>query len=161
MLKGSGCPAESDRPKMATMRRLPAASVPVFPCCHCGDGNRRFDLIAGKIYCPECLELLALGEAGPLIEQVERRTCAACRHVGTVRFVTFPLNQARPLEIDLCAEHLRALAGRRLRPYAFELLGKRLGRLGLDVGQIFMLHGAFYDPHGRALQPVLPVEDRG
>ena len=65
------------------------------------------------------------------------------------------LNSRRPVEIDLCAEHIRALAGRRLGPHAFEQLRQQLYSLGLEVAQIFLLHEAFYDAHGRALQPAL------
>jgi hypothetical protein len=54
---------------------------------------------------------------------------------------------------QLCAEHLRALVGRRLGPHAFEQIRRQLTRLDLNVTDIFLLHEAFYDEHGRALQP--------
>lgn len=140
---------------MDSLRLAPADSIfPKIPCCRCADTTRPWDRIAGKTYCPNCLETLALGEADPIIERVDRRRCAVCRHQGTVRFLTFPLHSRRPVEIDLCAEHLRALVGRRLGPHAFEQLRHQLISLGLERGVIFLLHEAFYDEAGRAIQPV-------
>jgi hypothetical protein len=57
--------------------------------------------------------------------------------------------------MDLCPEHVRALLGRRLSTSAFEQLRRRLRTLDLGVEQIFLLHDAFYDERGRALQPAL------
>jgi hypothetical protein len=87
------------------------------------------------------------------VERVDKNRCAICFHQGTVRFLTFPLHSTRPVEVDLCSEHLRALVSRRLGPHAFEQLRRQLFALGLEVGAIFLLHEAFYDPNGRALQP--------
>lgn len=96
-----------------------------------------------------------LGLAAPLTEPTERKQCAACGRVGTVCFLTFPLQSTTPVEMDLCPEHLRALLGRRLGPYAFHQIRRRLHLLGLGVELIFLLHEVFYDEHGRALQPAV------
>ena len=94
-----------------------------------------------------------MGEGDPLVERTDHKRCAVCHHLGTVRYVTFPLHSPRPVEMELCAEHLRALIARRLGPHAFEQLRRQLGTLRLEAGDIFLLHDAFYDEHGRALQP--------
>jgi hypothetical protein len=99
-----------------------------------------------------------MGLADPLVERTERQPCGACRWIGTVRFLTFPLQGATPVEMDLCPEHLRALLGRRLNPAAFGHLRRRLQGLGLTVERIFLLHDAFYDEQGRALQPAVEVD---
>ncbi|MCS7044772.1 MAG: hypothetical protein NZO58_00295 [Gemmataceae bacterium] len=139
---------------MDSLRLAPVGSVfPKIACSRCGDDSRRWDRIAGKSYCPSCIELLALGEAAPLIEKTERRRCAVCHHQGTLRYLTFPLHSRRPVEMDLCAEHLRALLGRRLGPHAYEQLRRQLHALGLETRELFLLHEAFYDAQGRALQP--------
>lgn len=139
---------------MESLRLASAESVfPKLACCRCHDQTRAWDRIAGKTYCPQCLELLALGEAAPLVERSDRRRCAVCHHLGTLRYLTFPLRSRRPIEIDLCAEHLRSLVGRRLGPHAFEQLRRQLRALGLDAAEVFLLHDAFYDDNGRALQP--------
>jgi hypothetical protein len=139
-----------------SLRLAPADSVfPKIPCCRCGDSSRYWDRIAGKTYCPSCLEALALGEAPPLIERTDRRRCAVCHHQGILRYLTFPLHSRRPVEIDLCGEHVRALIARRLGPHAFEQLRRLLERIGVDVSSVFLLHEAFYDELGRALQPAV------
>lgn len=139
---------------MDQIRLAPADSVfPRIPCCRCADVTRSWDRIAGKTYCPNCLESLASGEADPIVERTDRRRCAVCHFQGTVRFLTFPLHSRRPVEADLCAEHLRAMVGRRLGPHAFEQLRRQLYALGLETTEIFLLHDAFYDENGRALQP--------
>jgi len=139
---------------MDSLRLAPADSVfPKIACCRCGDRARAWDRIAGKTLCPSCLELLALGEGDPLVERTDRRRCAVCHHLGTLRYLTFPLRSRRPVEIDLCAEHMRGLVGRRLGPHAFEQLRRQLYALELETREIFLLHEAFYDPSGRALQP--------
>ena len=139
---------------MECIRLASADSIfPKIPCTRCGDNSRHWDRIAGKTYCPHCLEALAMGEGAPLMAKVDRRRCVVCHHLGTVRYVTFPLHSRRPVEMELCPEHLRALAARRLGPHAFEHLREQLDSLGLDVAEIFLLHEAFYDAEGRALQP--------
>jgi hypothetical protein len=50
---------------------------------------------------------------------------------------------------------LRSLVGRRLEPTAFRQLSRRLSSLGITSEEIFLLHDAFYDRQGRALQPAL------
>ena len=96
-----------------------------------------------------------MGEGDPLVARTDRKHCAICHHLGTVRFVTFPLHSRRPVEMDLCPEHLRALVSRRLGPHAFEQLRRQLTALSLEVAEVFLLHEAFYDEQGRALQPAV------
>jgi hypothetical protein len=135
-----------------------ANAEPVFPrlpCTVCGDSHGHWDAIAGKPYCPNCLESLAVGEADALIVRADRRRCGICYHLGTLTFHTFPLHWHRPIEMDLCGDHLRGLIARRLGPHAFEQLRRQLSGLDLEVNRIFLLHEAFYDVHGRALQPAL------
>ncbi len=122
-------------------------------CCRCGLDQDRWDRIAGKSYCPNCQEDLGMGEGQPIIERAERNRCVICSHIGTIRFLTHPLRASAPVEMDLCAEHLRTLVGRCLRPWAFRQLTRQLDRLGLSSGEIFLLHDAFYDRNGKALQP--------
>ncbi len=139
---------------MESLRLASKAVRPVvLPCCRCKNAERAWDRIAGKAYCPDCQEGLVLGVAAPLKERTEKNPCAACGRQGTVRYLTFPLQSDTPVEMDLCAEHLRALLGRRLGPYAFHQIRRRLHLLGLGVELIFLLHDAFYDENGRALQP--------
>ena len=139
---------------MDSLRIAPGQVTPaILPCCRCASTERHWDRIAGKAYCPECQEALVLGLSAPLAERTDKNHCAACSRLGTVAYLTFPLQASTPVEIDLCPEHLRALLGRRLGPYAFHQLRRRLHVLGLGVELIFLLHDAFYDEHGRALQP--------
>lgn len=141
---------------MERMRLAPVESVfPKIACCRCADNARWWDRIGGKTYCPHCLEMLALGEAEAVSLRRDRRRCAICDQVGTVRYLTFPLHSRRPVEADLCGEHLRALIGRRLGPHSYYQLKNHLGRLDLDVTDIFLLHEAFYDSLGHALQPAV------
>jgi hypothetical protein len=123
-------------------------------CSRCGDGSRDWDRVAGRAICPQCLELLAAGESEPIVERADSCRCAVCYHLGTVRFLTYPLHSLRPIEIDLCGEHLRGLAARRLGPHAFEQLRRQLAMLDLKPNDVFLLHEAFYDRYGRALQAV-------
>jgi hypothetical protein len=144
---------------MDSLRLLAESSSPAeIACCRCGEGDGRWDRIADKAYCPACQEAIVLGVAKPLAERTERKSCAACSHLGTVRYLTFPLHTAAPVEIDLCSEHLRSLLGRRLGPHAYHQLRRQLLVLGLEREQIFLLHEAFYDLNGRALQPAAEPE---
>jgi hypothetical protein len=144
---------------MDSLRIAPSQSRPkVTVCCRCHSSKRNWDRIAGKPYCPECQEQLVLGVAAPLTEPTEKKACAACGRLGSVCFLTFPLQSNTPVEMDLCPEHLRALLGRRLGPYAFHQLRRRLHLLGLGCELIFLLHDAFYDEQGRALQPAMEME---
>jgi hypothetical protein len=130
-------------------------SETLIPCCRCGLDRDCWDQIAGKPFCPNCQEELALGEGAPLIERAEKNRCVICSRRGTLRFLTFSLRAKKPVEMDLCSEHLRSLVGRCLRPEAFHQLTRRLAQLRLSSGEIFLLHDAFYDKAGRALQPAL------
>ncbi|MFO0865563.1 MAG: hypothetical protein U0744_13090 [Gemmataceae bacterium] len=139
---------------MESLRLAPAGSVfPKIPCCRCADNVRSWDRIAGKTYCPHCLEELILGEAAPIVERPEKRRCSICRTNGTVRYLTFPLRSRRPVEVDLCSKHLRDLLSRRLGPQAFDRIRKQLSHVHIQTNDIFLLHEAFYDPQGQALQP--------
>jgi len=101
------------------------------------------------------MEALAVGEADPIAEKTDKRRCTVCNHLGTVRFMTFPLSSHRPVEMDLCSEHVLAFVGRRLGPHAFEQLRRQLEAFELKVSDIFLLHEAFYDELGRAIQPAV------
>jgi hypothetical protein len=118
-----------------------------------------WDRVADKPICPDCQERLALGQAEPLIERAERATCSLCGRAGTLRFLTFPLVPTDPVEMDLCGGHFRALLGRQLSPNAFRELRRQLRGAAMLPEQIFLLHEAFYDSEGRALQPAVPVEE--
>ena len=128
------------------------------PCCRCGTTEGRWDQIAGKSYCPRCEEALVVGDAPPLVERTEKKPCSVCNHQGTLRFLSFPVRATHPVEIDLCPEHFRALLARRLGPFAYQHICRRLDGVGLGPDQIFLLHDAFYDPQGRALQPAFEIE---
>jgi hypothetical protein len=139
---------------MDNLRRAePAAYSSLVPCSRCAQSQQPWDRIAGKAYCPDCLEALVLGEGDPLVERAGKKCCAICGQAGTLCYLTFPLRAPRPVEMDLCAEHLRSLIGRRLKPAAFRQLSRLLSALGLTSEEIFLLHDAFYDRQGRALQP--------
>ncbi len=140
---------------MDSLRVVPKGTVsPLTPCCRCDAAGSQWDHIMGRAYCPDCEESLALGEGPPLILRTEKRGCVICSHLGTVRFLTFPLHAPSPVELDLCPEHFRALLGRRLGPQAFQQLSGGFRAMGLAVDQIFLLHEVFYDSTGRALQPI-------
>ena len=69
-------------------------------------------------------------------------------------YLTYPLHSEEPVEIDLCGGHCEALLGRRLDRPAFRRLQRLLQAEGVGVAQVFLLHEAFYDRHGRPLQPI-------
>ncbi len=105
------------------------------------DGHRR------TVVCPNHLPLFA----GTLFEhpdvdstpsQLEAPVdCELCGHPGL-------LYQDFDAKFHLCESHLRDLIRHRLSPADFHALFRR-------VGNVFMLHGDFYDPEtGEALQPV-------
>jgi hypothetical protein len=143
---------------MESLRLAATEAVPVrVPCCRCGRDERAWDRIVGKAYCPNCQEMLAIGEGEPLIEKTHDNRCAICARLGTVCFHSFPLQKTVPIAIELCPEHLRALLGRRLGPYGYHQLRRLLEGQGIDAHQVFLLHGAFYDVRGRALQPAIPL----
>lgn len=140
---------------MAMLRQGAAESVTLrTPCCRCRDHSRPWDRIAGKTYCPNCLERILHGDDEPIVERPTNRRCAVCQRRGGVGYATFPLHARRPIEIDLCAEHLRALVARSLGPHAFDQLRRQLAELDLATNDVFLLHDAFYDASGRARQPV-------
>jgi hypothetical protein len=124
------------------------------PCARCQATGCPWDHVAGEPLCPDCQESLAAGKSEPLVARVDKRPCVICSHIGTLPFLTFPLHGTHPIELDLCGEHFRALLGRQLGIRSFQQLRRQLGKVGVEVRQVFLLHEAFYDSHGRALQPV-------
>src|SRR5438270_13914682 len=126
---------------MENLRIAPLHESPlILPCCRCARKERSWDRIAGKAYCPECQEAIVLGLSDPLIERAKANSCAVCHRLGTIQYLTFPRQSSTPIEIDLCPEHLRSLLGRKLRPYAFRQLRRRLESVGVHVELIFLLH---------------------
>jgi hypothetical protein len=107
--------------------------------------------------CPDCQEVLLRGEGEPLLFRREPGRCALCARKGTVRFLTFPLHESEPIEVDLCPGHLRDLMARRLTRRSYQRMRRALNLLGLAVEQIFLLHESFYDDKGRALRPLPEV----
>lgn len=122
-------------------------------CIRCQAIGCPWDRVGGQPICPDCQEMLAQGEGEPLSLHAEPRRCLVCQTKGTVSFITVPL-RAVALAIDLCPIHLRALLRRGLDRKAFMELDRRLKDAGLAPGRIFLLHEAFYDSQGRALQPI-------
>ena len=144
---------------MERLRLSPMENVAALAeCCRCQAGEHFWDRICGKAYCPNCQESLVLGESPPLVERSEKKRCVVCNRQGTVRFVTFPLRLRAIVEMDLCSEHLRALLGRKLLPYAYHQLRRQLQSHNLCPDDIFLLHAEFYDRGGRALRPALDPE---
>jgi hypothetical protein len=131
---------------------------PLDPCCLCQAKGCHWDRFNDHPYCPDCQEALAQGNAQPLTLRTERRPCLLCGHVGAVRYLTFPLGQQQPLEMDLCAVHFRGLLSRALPPESFVGLRQRLAAMSLSPRSIFLLHEAFYDEFGQALKPAVEVE---
>jgi hypothetical protein len=123
-------------------------------CGRCQATGCPWDRIGELPICPDCQELLALGEGEPLVERVVPLRCLVCHHMGTVRYLTFPLHGRDPLAIDLCSTHFHDFMGRKLDRYAYRTLNRGLSGLGLSAKQIFLLHEAFYDERGHPLQPV-------
>ncbi len=143
-----------DRLRLATL----APSALLTCCSRCGAGDQPWDRVAGKAYCPNCQEELAVGVAAPLLERTEPNRCLVCARRGTVRLLTVPLHATTGVEIDICGEHLRGLLGRRLGPYAFQQMRRMLRTLRVERETIFLLHEGFYDDDGRALRPAVEVE---
>lgn len=124
------------------------------PCCRCAAAGCPWDRVAGGPLCSDCQDLLALGVGEPLVEPLKAGACACCGRPRVVRFQTDPLQASASIEIELCPEHFRDLLCRRLDLTALTELGRRLRRLGIEPRQVFLLHEAFYDETGQALQPV-------
>ena len=124
------------------------------PCSQCEATGCQWDRIVDLPFCPDCEEKLAAGEGASLVIRAQKVPCAICDRLGTVPFRFFPLHAKKVLELHLCADHFRALLGRRLGPMAFQVLQRRLQKLRLRADQVFLLHEVFYDSLGRALQPV-------
>jgi hypothetical protein len=128
------------------------------PCCRCGTNARAWDRIAGKAICPACQEAVIQGTIEPIVLPTLRRTCSACPTVGSVTVQTFPRDAVAPLEFELCPSHLRGLLGRNLNACAYLNLRRQLAQIGMDIQEVFLLHGAFYDANGQALQPAGEAE---
>jgi hypothetical protein len=148
-------------PEGATMESLRLArhsTTAEIICCRCESESGRWDRIAGKAYCPDCQESIVVGHARPLVERTEKNCCVACGKLGTICYISFPLAQNTRIEMDLCPEHLRNLLGRRLGQSAYHQIRRQLQAVGITVEEVFLLHGAFYDANGRALQPAAEPE---
>jgi hypothetical protein len=140
---------------MSSMRVVNSSGLsPASPCSRCQSIGCHWDRLEGKPLCPDCQVELIRGEAEALVLRRERRGCAICEQLGTVRYLSFPLHEVEPIEIDLCPAHLRDLMARRLTSRSFQRLRRQLNLLGLAVEQIFLLHEAFYDENGLALRPM-------
>ncbi len=68
--------------------------------------------------------------------------------------LTFPLHTKRVLRLEFCAAHFHEFVGRRLGSWRLIILHRRLHWLGVCPRRVFLLHEAFYDHAGKALQPV-------
>ena len=123
-------------------------------CSRCQSGGCPWDRLAGQVVCPDCQETLAQGEGEPLVVPTEKHRCAVCQLLGTIRYLTYPLHSAKPVEMDLCPRHFRSLLARRLDRHAYHQLSRQLRTLGFETRQVFLLHEAFYDDKGQSLQPV-------
>ena len=130
---------------------------PLDPCGRCQATGCPWDRLGAHPLCPDCQELLASGEADPLVERLVPHECAVCGKTGAVPYLTFPLHARDPMAIDLCPTHFHALLGRRLDRYAYRILCRQLQEAGFSTKHIFLLHEAFYDERGHPLQPVAEV----
>jgi hypothetical protein len=144
---------------MERLRVLAGTKMPgMAECSRCATGHRHWDRVGGKPICPNCQEAMIQGEAAPLIERAEPRRCVVCGKIGTIRFLTYPINAAQPIELDICGEHLQALVGRRLGPFAYHQLRRQLRNVQLHPEDVFLLHSAFYNLEGKALRPAVEVQ---
>lgn len=126
-------------------------------CALCKMKGCPWDEIDSVPLCPDCLEGLAAGEIEAVKFSVIRSAhCCICRSLGAVRFVTVPLRTPAHMVTTLgfCPLHLRALVGRSLDHKDFGYLAVLLAAFGLRTYQVFLLHEAFYDQDGRAVDPV-------
>lgn len=126
-------------------------------CALCDVTGAPWDEIDGLPLCPDCMEDLAAGKAQATQFMVWRsEPCCVCQRLGSVKFATTPLQTIKPLVATLpfCPLHLRALIGRSLDCRDFALLIGFLDQFFLAPSQIFLLHEAFYDRAGKAIQPV-------
>src|SRR4051812_6255724 len=104
---------------MDGVRVVTGASEGRVSCDRCQATGCPWDRIAGRPICPDCQELLTLGEGDPLVVGLRPLNCAICDQRGTVPYCTYPLRSSAAVEIDLCPEHFRALLGRCLDTYSF------------------------------------------
>jgi hypothetical protein len=142
---------------MDSIRLLPEDKKAPKPCSRCDNNGHYWDRIAGRVYCHNCLEDIAAGMTHHIAEPSEPRKCAAKTSTcsfGTLRFFTYLLGTQTPIEIDLCGKHLRELISRDM-VYAHHVLRTELAKFQIDIEQIFLLHGAFYDARKGPLLPVV------
>ncbi len=140
---------------MDALRFVPRDQVdPSEPCSRCGASGCRWDRLGERPCCPDCQERLAQGVADPFVALTHKRPCAVCGRNASLGLLTFPLGSKSAVEMDLCPNHFRALLGRSLDPRGYRALRRRLEALRLTPRNVFLLHEAFYDDLGRALQPV-------
>ncbi len=140
-----------DRLRLAPL----AGSTARLRCCRCDVGDHNWDQIGGQAYCANCQEELAQGVGDALVVRTEASRCVVCARRGTVRYCTVPLHAPSAVEMDMCGEHLRALIGRSLGPYAYHQLRRQLRTLNVGTEDVFLLHSEFYDLQGKALRPVV------
>jgi hypothetical protein len=141
---------------MRPVRLIPRHEVAALePCSQCHAVGCHWGQIARRPFCPDCQESLARGTTPALVVPAERRPCSVCGSLGVTTYLTFPLAVPDPLEIDLCRDHFRALVSRQLKPAEYMHLRHALREHRLSPEDVFLLHEAFYDARGHALQPNL------
>ena len=119
---------------MESLRLAPADSIfPKIPCSRCADHSRGGTGSSAKPIARTASKRWRGERRSPLWKKPIAGVVAICHHLGTVRYVTFPLHSRRPVEMELCSEHLRALIVRRLGPHGFEQLRRQLHNLGIEV----------------------------
>lgn len=123
------------------------------PCSHCGNVGW-WDSLSRKIFCPDCMEDLAMGNIPPFSIPPDKHFCVVCDAEDTIVYRTFPQCLQRPIEMHLCRRHIRALIERCLTPREFQSLRAELHQISLSVRDIFLLHHTFYDANGRSLVPI-------
>lgn len=128
------------------------------PCCRCGANNNVWDKVGPHPICYECQEKLAANACEVWRFATRHGRCAVCDEAQVVPFASLPVHAGKALEIELCGQHLRDVLGRRLSKRAFRVLRAVLEDAGISTGEIFLLHGAFYNERGNALQPVEEAE---
>lgn len=139
---------------MKSLRLIRATSMNIeLPCLICDAYGCPWDQIGNKPICTDCQERIMLGEIDPWQIPAEEGACLLCSSQSTIRYLTFPLCDPDPIEMDLCGRHLHALISRSLTSRAYRRLRRHVNRLGFAIEQFFLLHEAFYDEEGQALQP--------
>ena len=65
-------------------------------------------------------------------EQRSHTVCAVGRQIGTLSYMTNPLQSPQPIEVALCGHHLRGLLSRRLDRSALKHMGQMLRKVVVD-----------------------------